>query len=60
MSTVNLTEVIRDFPQLLQSEYFNNLEEVTTESKHTSHYAFFLAIPLVTSRHTKSAVDSAS
>lgn len=33
MSTVNLAEGIRDFPQLLQSEYFSSLEEATTESK---------------------------
>jgi hypothetical protein len=42
MSTVNLTDGIRDFPQLLQSEYF---KEVTIESKNTSHYACFLLIP---------------
>jgi hypothetical protein len=42
VSTVNLTEGIRDFPQLFQSEYLNCLEEVTTGSKnsHTSRFSW--------------------
>ena len=41
MSTVNLTEEIREFPQLLQSEYFNSLEEslLSQKTPHTTRFS---------------------